>query len=67
MAPEVMPVTCYNLDPLINLIYFYHLDSLVVVLLLTSAIHEVLLLQGLAHHLQGVSKRRQLLFYSNKV
>ena len=33
MAPEVMPVTCYNLDPLINLIYFYHLDSLVVVLL----------------------------------
>lgn len=35
MSLEVMPVTCFKLDPLINLIYFYHLDSLVVVLLLS--------------------------------
>ena len=35
MSLEVTPVTCFKLDPLINLIYFYHLDSLVVVLLLS--------------------------------
>ena len=53
MSLEVMP--------LINFIYFYHLDSLLPscgFTPLTTAIHEVLLLRRPAQHPQGVSKRR---------